>query len=178
MLPYHAANLEFTAKSRTGAPPSRIQSVALVHQLLYASGNLAKIDLLDYLRALSSSLQGSLGPDVQLHVTGDSVSVTVEQASPVGLVINELLLNSAKHGRSSNGECRVEIELEYRGTQISICVRDEGPGINPSRVESGSMGQTLIRALCRQLRGELDYAATEAASGTSDRLTFAHNGAT
>jgi PAS domain S-box-containing protein len=156
----------------------RIQSVALVHQQLYASDNLAKIDLLDYLRALSSSLQGSLGPDVQLHVAGDSVSVTVEQASPVGLVINELLLNSAKHGRSSNGECRVGIELECRGRQICIRVRDEGPGFDSSRVESGSMGQTLIRALCRQLRAEIDYAATDGASGTSVRLTFAHSGVT
>lgn len=150
----------------------RIQSVALVHQLLYASDNLAMIDLLDYLRSLASSLQGSMGPEVELHVSGDPVFVTVEQASPIGLVINELLLNAAKHGRSETGECRVSVELGCRDEKIRIFVRDEGPGFDPSRVHSGSMGQTLIRALCRQLRAEIAYATTDGTPGTTVHLAF------
>ena len=152
----------------------RIQSVALVHQLLYASDNLAKIDLLEYLRSLANSLQSSLGPDVRLLVAGVAVHVTVEQASPIGLVVNELLLNAAKHGRSSSGACRVAVELERRDGQVHIWVRDDGPGFDPARVDARSMGQTLIRALCRQLRAEIDYAAAQGTAGTIVRLSFAH----
>lgn len=151
----------------------RIQSIALVHQLLYASDELAHIDLADYLRSLSHMLQGSLGPDVTIHCVGEPVFVTVERASPVGLVVNELMLNAAKHGRDEDGRCEIELHVRLVGSMVTICVCDRGPGFDPAGAERGSMGQTLIRALCRQLRASLGYEARDGGPGTIAKLAFA-----
>ncbi len=159
-------------RAALAATSARIQSVALVHQLLYASDELAAIDLHDYLLSLTRSLQGSMGPDVRIDTSGEPVVVTVERASPVGLVVNELLLNAAKHGRDSEGRCRVEVSVRSVGEQVQISVRDHGPGYVVGNGRAGSMGQTLIRALCRQLRAELSYDAPTDGAGTLARLTF------
>jgi PAS domain S-box-containing protein len=146
---------------------NRIHSMALVHQQLYASDNLAKVALDDYGRALCATLRGSLSPDAVFTFEADPVEVPIERAVPCGLILNELLTNAFKHGRDANGRCVVKTEIRKTETGFSFSVSDQGPGFDGEPYRRGSMGQTLIKALIRQLRAKKIVDTTR---GTSIRI--------
>jgi PAS domain S-box-containing protein len=145
----------------------RIRSMALVHQLLYDGSDLAQIALRDYLVRLTDTLRASFAPDAEIRVEGGSVALPLEQAIPCGLLVNELLTNAFKHGRSADGKCRIEARIEPTDKGFALVVRDQGPGFVPSAPGGGSMGQTLITALVRQLRGRM---TTSVNGGTEVRV--------
>jgi PAS domain S-box-containing protein len=130
----------------------RIQSMALVHQLLYGGADLARVNLGDYVRTLCDTLRSSLAPEAEVSIRADTVELPLERAVPCGLLVNELLTNAFKHGRSADGVCRVEATLERRPAGFAIVVRDRGPGKPAEPARRGSLGQTLITSLSRQLR--------------------------
>jgi PAS domain S-box-containing protein len=129
----------------------RIRSMALVHQQLYASNDFARISFNVYARGLCMALRSSLAPEAMLAFDAEPVELRVERAVPAGLILNELVTNAFKHGRSPDGVCRVRVSIERTPGGLAFTVRDLGPGISAER-RPGSMGQTLITALVRQLR--------------------------
>jgi PAS domain S-box-containing protein len=145
----------------------RIQSMALVHQQIYGSDDLARIVLGDYARTLCTTLRSSLAPDAALSFEADVVEIPIERAVPCGLILNELLTNAFKHGRSADGRCAVKVRVERTPTGFAFSVADDGPGFVGEPVRKGSLGQTLITALVRQLRGRKTVAV---AGGTSVRV--------
>jgi PAS domain S-box-containing protein len=133
----------------------RIQSMALVHQQIYAGEDLARIDLGEYTRQLCTALRASMSTDATLSFEDAArVEVPIERAVPCGLILNELLTNAFKHGRGAGGRCHVTVRLERTSGGFAFSVEDEGPGYDPSSARRGSMGQTLIAALVRQLRAK------------------------
>jgi two-component sensor histidine kinase len=108
----------------------------------------------DYARSLCTSLRSSLAPDAVLHFDADVVEVPTERAVPCGLILNELLTNAFKHGRDAAGRCVVKTRVERTPAGFAFIVADEGPGMHGEPVRKGSMGQTLITALVRQLRAK------------------------
>jgi two-component sensor histidine kinase len=136
---------------------ARVRSMALIHRQLYASSDLAHIDLGASAHALASELLASLAPDARADVDVENVAVTVEQAVPCALLLNELLSNAAKHGRSEDGTLAVRVEVKRVDGEVMLAVSDRGPGL-PEQVtfERGhSLGMTLVRALARQLRATI-----------------------
>ena len=146
---------EAPVRSALDEATHRIRSMALVHQLLYDGSDLAQIALRDYLLRLSETLRASFAPDAEIRVEGGSVVLPLEQAIPCGLLVNELLTNAFKHGRSADGKCRIEARIEPTETGFALVVSDQGPGLKPDAPRGRSMGQTLISALVRQLRGRM-----------------------
>jgi len=130
----------------------RIQSMALVHQQLYSSDNLARIDFGEYARALCHTLRGSVAPQASVGFDTEPVEIPVERAAPCGLILNELVTNAFKHGLSRDGSCTLMVRVRATPEGFALSVEDEGPGHAPDAVRSGSMGQTLVAALVRQLR--------------------------
>jgi PAS domain S-box-containing protein len=131
---------------------NRIQSMALVHQQLYASDNIARIVFGDYARALCNAIRVSMGGDATLTFEAEPVEIAIEKAVPAGLILNELVTNAFKHGRGQDGRCTVHVRVRGGPTSWAFLVADEGSGVVGEPVRKGSMGQTLIRALVRQLR--------------------------
>ncbi len=146
---------------------NRIQSMALVHQQIYARDDLARILLGDYVRTLCSTLAGSLAPDATLTFETEPIEVTIERAVPCGLILNEVLTNAFKHGRDQHGRCVVHVRVERTARGFAFVVADEGPGFTGEPVRKGSMGQTLIKALVRQLRATQTTTTT---GGTTVRV--------
>jgi PAS domain S-box-containing protein len=99
---------------------SRIWTMALIHQTLYQSGNLADIDMVDYIRSLVSNLlsshaQVAMPPTVSFDLV--SVRLVIDKAIPLALIINELVTNALKHAFSNEGPSEIRISLqECRGT--------------------------------------------------------------
>jgi PAS domain S-box-containing protein len=137
----------------------RIRSMSLIHEMLYGGSDLSRVDLAAYARALATDLCEALDRDAQLDLRLEPAEVSVEAAIPCGLVLNELITNALKHGRSADGRCRLQVDLHRFEGRIRVCVSDQGPGL-PGVVGGGdstALGMRIIRALAGQLSGSLAF---------------------
>ncbi len=130
----------------------RIQSMALVHQQLYARDSVGRIAFEEYARSLCQALRSSIGGDSVLTFEADPVSVSIDRAVPAGLILNELVTNAFKYGRNDRGRCCVHVRIRNADTGWFIAVADEGEGMREALPERRSLGYTIIRALLKQLR--------------------------
>jgi PAS domain S-box-containing protein len=152
---------------------SRIQSMALVHELLYRSNNLAAIDIADYAVALARDLIRSQTRSARIDLVTrvEPVTLAVDVAIPVGLVLNEMLTNAMKHAFHGRDAGCIELELHRSGERCVMDVADDGVGVGTrDPANADSLGMRVMRALARQLEGELEI--TPRAQGTRARLTF------
>ena len=140
----------------------RIHSMALLHETLYRTGDFGHVDLSNYLRQLSQQLfraQSSGSGLVHLTLDLAPVQVEIDHAIPCGLIVNELLTNSLKHGfaEGQSGEVRVVLRPEG-ATEVRLDVMDNGVGV-PADFEARrgkSLGMQLIADLARQVGGRLE----------------------
>ena len=158
---------------------NRVHSMALVHESLYGSENLARIDFAEYAHALAKDIlssHGSPGAPVQLKSDLEPVIMSADLAVPCGLILNELISNAFKHGfpDSIGGEIRLTLRNGTDG-KCSLFVEDSGVGI-PAELDinkSKSLGLRLVRSLTQQIRGSFELVKID--SGTSARLQFTVN---
>ena len=153
----------------------RVQSMALIHELLYSSESLGEIDISDYVRRLVGELIASyeLGSSrIQLRVDIKSVRLGVDRAIPCGLIVSELISNSLKYAfpDQRSGEIRVAMD-ERADHQLRLTVEDDGVGLPPefSIDETRSLGLRIVRILTRQLDGSLEI---QARGGSSFQVVF------
>lgn len=151
---------------------TRVQSIALVHEQLYLSADLAAIDLDRYLRTLVSAVRSSYGADaVEIDASAQGVVLDVEQAVPCALLTCELISNSIKHAFGGGpGKVWVRAERDEQGYCV-LEVRDDGRGI-PEDFDwksVRSLGLRLVQALTRQLRGTIEL---DRSQGTCFRVRF------
>ncbi|EFL50441.1 signal transduction histidine kinase [Solidesulfovibrio fructosivorans JJ]] len=153
---------------------NRIASMALIHEELYRSGDLARVDLKEYLERLVpkvvQSLRGQKSIGFALNLA--ECRVTVDKAIPFGLIINELVTNAAKHAFADRQEGNIRLTVTREGVQVQAVVEDDGVGLpqnfHPDAVKS--LGMQLIVQLTRQLRGVLTFGP--ASPGSVFRLRF------
>ncbi len=140
---------------------NRIRSMALIHEKLYHSQDLSKIDFSEYVRNLASNLFLSYDVDMQrikLEVNVDEVSWDVGTAIPCGLIINELISNALKHAFPENRPGQIRIELRKEQEKFLLIVADNGVGF-PKDMDfhqSKSLGVQLVNMLTEQLNGTID----------------------
>jgi PAS domain S-box-containing protein len=141
----------------------RIRSMALVHENLYRSDNLAALDLATYLNSLCTRLYRSLvtsPSSIRLQMNLAPVRLNIDKVIPCGLLVNELITNALKHafpdGRS--GELRVELQELADGRGCRLRVADNGVGLPPDfdLKQAPSLGLKLVADLARQLGGQLE----------------------
>ena len=147
---------------------NRIRSMALVHEKLYQSSDLSRIDFSDYVHSLTDLLFRSYSVDrnrIHLRVEGDRTFLSVETAVPCGLIVNELLSNCLKHAFPDKrpGEIRVRITESTSGESLTLTVADNGIGLPPGLEleQTETLGLQLVRTLTRQLSGQLQFAGNE-----------------
>jgi PAS domain S-box-containing protein len=149
----------------------RIRSMALLHESLYRTGIFASVDLGAYLKRLASqAFRAQSSGAVRLVLELASVQVSMDQATPCGLLVNELISNCLKHGfpEGRSGEIRIELQAmatttvapatEGGATQWLLRVSDTGVGL-PADFKARrhqSLGLQLVADLVHQLGGTLD----------------------
>lgn len=155
----------------------RIKSMALVHERLYQSKNLARVGAADYIRNLTAHLVRSYKVEsaVACRVEADDTLLHVDTAIACGLILNELVSNALKHafpGRPAGAPpAEVVVTLSRQGSRIRLTVRDNGRGL-PEGLDlatAPTLGMRLVRSLTAQLGGELEL---ERRGGAGFRLTF------
>ncbi len=141
----------------------RVKAMALIHERLYQSSDLAKIDFAGYVRSLTGHLLRSYKINanvIRLNLEVDSVPMNLDVAIPCGLIINELVSNAFKYAfpNGNTGEIRVHFGEQNNGT-LKLIVQDNGIGFpeNTNPEDSDSLGLKLVRSLTEQLGGSISY---------------------
>jgi PAS domain S-box-containing protein len=154
---------------------NRVRSMALVHERLYQSQDLARVDFAEYVRSLANYLFRSYGVNtnlIKLKIHVDDVSLGVDAAIPFGLVVNELVSNSLKHAFPDDRAGEIRITLRLDGGQSLLMVSDNGVGFpeNLDFRDTRSLGLQLVNTLVDQLEGTIELDRSE---GAAFKITFA-----
>jgi len=140
---------------------ARVRAMALVHEKLYQSTNLSSIPLGSYIGDLCGQLAAAAAAKqrgISLALELEPVDAGPELAVPLGLLLNELVSNSLKHGFSGGRSGTIHVALRKEsGQRARLEVWDDGAGFAAGAIEenSRSLGLRLVRTLSRQLDGEL-----------------------
>ncbi len=149
------AMLELVAQSR-----ARILSMALVHEDLYQSDNLAQVDIRHYLERLVERTRSGIAANsgVRFELEIDRLSLSVDQAIPLGLLCNELFTNALKHAFPDSAAGLVRVRLAQGDGQAVLTVRDNGQGLPPGYEpgQGSTLGLQLVWSLADQLHGEVE----------------------
>ena len=135
---------------------NRIQSIATVHEILYSTDNFSVIYLDKYLEKLTLNIaktNPSFISDIELVTNFDHVGISINQAVPVGLLLNELITNSLKHAFNgiNNGSISISVS-NVDDTTVKIQYSDSGAGFDDKLLDNGSsLGYKLINSLLLQL---------------------------
>lgn len=152
---------------------SRIQAIALAHEMLYRSHSFAQVDLADYLRNLVHQVHRSqeMSRRIELRLELQSCPVPLSQAVSCGLITSELVTNALKHAFPENRPGHIRVALQTDGTSCMMIVSDNGVGLSEdldSR-SSHSVGLQLVADLTHQLKAVLEL---KREPGTEFRVTF------
>ncbi|MEG5052443.1 MULTISPECIES: PAS domain S-box protein [unclassified Microcoleus] len=154
---------------------NRLYSMALIHEKLYRSTNLAQINFGEYLEDLVSNLFHSYNISnnrIQLQVLAEPISLNLETATPCGLIANELVSNTLKHAFPDGTTGTVSVECYQTGDrEINLLVKDNGIGFpeNLDFRKTQSMGFQVVCTLTEQLEGTIEISRE---FGTSFHLKF------
>ncbi|MCA9909263.1 MAG: PAS domain S-box protein [Anaerolineae bacterium] len=154
---------------------SRIRSMALVHEQLYRSHDLARIDFSKYIHELTTNLMRSYPNSagrIQLDVEAETIFLDIDTAIPCGLIINELVSNALKHAFPNNRAGNIHIQFKASDTnQRTLIVRDDGvgfpDGLNVYRTET--LGMQLVTSLTSQLNATIGLSQDD---GTMFEIRF------
>lgn len=138
----------------------RVHSMALVHQHLYQSSDLARIDGAAFLNTLVGAVVASYEAEterISVSVDAEPVPLPLETAIPCGLIVNELVSNACKHGFPGRRPGRIAVTLAKEGDSLALAVSDDGVGI-PAAVAvdvPDTLGLQIVTLLSGQIGGVL-----------------------
>lgn len=161
---------------------NRVKSMALIHEKLYQSQDLAKLNFAEYIRNLANHLfrtYSAKSSGIELVIDVRDVSLDLDSAVPCGLIINELLTNALKYafpvgvGARPRAEEKAQVHVSFNaeGERYMLVVRDNGVGL-PEGLDprnSDSLGMQLVFTLSDQLGGTVEIGRE---GGTSFKITF------
>jgi len=157
---------------------SRIQSIALLHDLLYRSESMTEIDLEAYVNKLVFRLlsyYNAEGKNLNIQVDISKVTLNFDTAIPLGLLINELLSNALKHAFEGRTYGDILVQVKRQGEdKYQLIVSDNGIGL-PSDIDLDSsqfLGLRLVKNLSKQINGNLDLGNSENKEGTHIQVLF------
>jgi two-component sensor histidine kinase/CHASE2 domain-containing sensor protein len=160
---------------------NRVRSMALIHEKLYQSGDLSRINFEDYIRAVSGGLQSTFGGPrsaIRIAVDVEEIMLPVDSAVPCGLIVNELVTNCFKYAFKPGqaGEIRISMK-RLNDTELRLSVSDDGIGF-PKELDfrnTESLGMQLVATLSEQLDGRV---AMKNGCGTTFEISFPENNGT
>lgn len=142
---------------------SRINSIALIHTKLYQQQSLSRLNIHDYIEQLGIHLLSvyNVGKkDVRFYVQAEDVSLDIDTAIPLGLILTELMTNSLKYAFVGRNDGEIYVQVKHEGERnYELIFRDNGVGIPESKLKQTheTLGFRLIHSLTRQLAGIIQY---------------------
>lgn len=147
-----------SAKRAISEGKERVKSMGLIHKMLYQNDNFSGIEMNDYTVKLIDGLMDSFGVNqslIEVNTSLDRVKLDVDTAIPIGLIINELVINAFKYAYTNIESPKLTVKLEQKPEGLVLQIKDNGKG-NPDEINNSvSFGSKLVKSLIRQLNGEL-----------------------
>ncbi len=135
---------------------NRIQTMALVHQNLYTSGDFEMVEIANYIKTLANHLEAIYKVDKKkiqiIFDIDEALKLPIETVVAIGLIINEAVSNSFKYAfqEVQNGKLFIKIKNEL--TETEIVIQDNGIGLAEVPKKENSLGMKLIKLMCLQLK--------------------------
>lgn len=162
---------------------SRIKAMALVHERLYRSSSLSKIDFSSYIQTLSThlmSLNQASEKGINLHLNLDEIYLDISKSIPLGLITNEIISNSFRHAfpeqslfnKITEEPKKVQVNLKKKeNNEIELMVKDNGMGLPENFKDKAreSLGMSLIQDLVKQIKGKIKI---DGSKGTTVKINF------
>jgi PAS domain S-box-containing protein len=151
----------------------RVRSMALIHDNLYQSEDISSIQIKEYILALTSQLfatYSTLSKNIKLITDIMDITLNMETAIPLGLIISEMVTNSLKHAfPNSKGE--ISISLHTKDEETELIIKDNGVGVPKDfyTQKPGKLGLQLLNTLVEQLEGTIKL---DRSQGTTFKITF------
>ena len=156
----------------------RVKSMALIHEKLYQSSNLAAVNFAEYLRELAAHLfrsHGGAKRGVMFELVADDVSLGLDKAIPCGIIVNELISNCLKYAFPDGRKGKVRVGLRLDDSRlVTLTVSDNGVGV-PAGLDfrnTDSLGLQLVSLLAVQLKGKISMAVGGNGSAASEGTEF------
>jgi two-component sensor histidine kinase len=153
----------------------RVKSMALMHQLLYQSDMLSRVDFSAYLKQLIHSLQSNyLLPEknIRCNINAENIEFDIETAIPLGLITNELVTNAFKYAFNHSNEGKIDVSvIKTAENRYMMEVSDNGTGL-PAKYnleKTKTLGHKLVNLLTRQIEGKINFLVN---GGTTFRISF------
>ncbi len=155
----------------------RVQSIALVHEKLYQSESFTNINFESYITDLAGAIQKTYNnnqKEVDIDVEIDDIKITLNQAIPLSLLLNELIVNAYKHAFNGIDKGRIFIKLQKIEENLMLHFGDNGTGLPPDveLKKSQSLGSTLIKTLVQQLNGAFEDISSKKEKGFHIQVEF------
>ncbi len=155
---------------------NRIRSMSLVHEELYRSKDVSRINFSEYIQKVVGNLFRSYGIDssrIGLNIKSDSITLSIGKAITCGLIITELVSNSLKYAFPDSMKGSIGISLHSDGSgKLELVLKDDGVGLPKNfdwRNTTGSLGLQLVTTLTNQLDGTIEL---DRSNGTEFKITF------
>jgi len=152
----------------------RIKSMAGIHEHLYKTEDFANLDFAHNLKMLVSEVTGTMqfSADISLSFDCEEVRLSVNQAIPCSLIINEVITNIIKHGFTGRDKGIINTHLKQESDVVTITIKDNGVGLpeNFDPESTKTLGMQLIKTLSQQLFGSYKFDSNK--NGATFRLTF------
>jgi two-component sensor histidine kinase len=137
----------------------RIRSMALIHEMLYQSESMATVDMADYVRTLAGTLMRSYSVNgkVALDCRIEEITVSIDTAVSLGLILNELVTNALKYAFPNGRSGKLVVSLGMQEGQIVLRVQDDGVGLGSGfqLANASTLGLRLVWMFSTQLRSEI-----------------------
>lgn len=152
---------------------SRIISMALIHENLYQTDKLDKVNFQDYLTSLVDSINHAFDnkkTKINNIIKADKANFDIQTSIPLGLIINELYCNILKHAFPEKNEGHITIEFtNCENNSFQLTISDDGIGIKNKLNSKKTLGLELVQILVEQLNGTM---ITEIMNGTKFIINF------
>jgi len=150
-----------TALKAVKSSESRINAMALIHRKLYTVDQNRTVDIKEYITELIEYLVYSYGyheRNFKLDLDINEISIDVDKAIPLGLILNELISNAFKHAYQNQPNPRLMVNLEYPDAhELNIRIRDNGGGMpSVDEKQRKTFGMKIVTTLTKELKGSLN----------------------
>lgn len=163
LLRLQSRTLEDVASQKVMADAQdRVNSMAILHQKLYQQNDISRINVKEYIFELTKELKDSHETEnskIKYQLEIEDILLDVDFVIPLGLIVNELLLNSFKHVMHANGDLNISITIIRRETVLNLIFKDNGNKINDvNKLESSNgFGLKLIRSLAIKFKTKPEF---------------------
>jgi two-component sensor histidine kinase len=151
----------------------RLKAIGLVYRTLYRDQDFTRLDISTFVSDLCAELRRTYqGPEISLSTGIDATLLSLDQAVPFALIVNELVINALVHAFEPDGRGSIQVSLRHSPQGLlELTIADNGVGMSAELPKSGTGGKglDLVRMLARQLDASFEI---DRGQGTTFRLTF------